>query len=394
MWGPKFEDMDTKHNDDLSILYSSEWFSTYKHENIEDCPAYEDESKRIYKEAIFQDGKANYPCNIGGCMEGCPCIPCNDPERYEQLNSFKCHTHNPDHPDMFDESEDLALERRLYFEVASKKPIFKRPRFNNKLHPPKIKFAKMKKNCKSCKMIFIDHRKNHHILHPACQLCNHMKSASEKSFALTCYACLKTFKNKYRLKDHMHLHDDDNPFYCDLCKEGFTRRCNLEHHNNLYHAKSSEIFKCNECDNEFSSKSNFKRHMSTIHAANFEEFHCTMCDKVFNRHDNLLKHETVEHNFKKDILIIPGVNDNPNPFECSYCPQVYKHKFSLIRHIESKHAAEKVHQCNVCGNCYNRKDVLQVHARTHNIRILCEVCRLEFPTKHELRIHRIKTHDS
>ena len=298
---------------------------------------------------------------------------------------------------MFDESEDLALERRLYFEVGLKKPIFKRPKFNKKLCPPKIKFARMKKNCKSCKLIFNDHKKHHHILHPACQLCNHMKRASEVSFALTCFACLKTFKNKYRLKDHMHKHDDDNPFYCELCKEGFIRRCNLDHHNELYHKNSSEHFKCNECESEFSSKSNLNRHVTTIHATNSKEFHCKICDKIFNRHDNLLKHETVEHNTRKDVLIIPGVNDDINVFECSYCPQVYKHKFTLLRHIESKHATKKVHSCNICGKCYNRKDVLQVHAQTHNIRIIkivCEVCLMEFPTKLELRKHRIEIHVS
>ena len=51
MWGPKFEDMDAKKEDDFSILYSGEYFSTYQHVTNEDCPAYEDDSKRIHKKA-------------------------------------------------------------------------------------------------------------------------------------------------------------------------------------------------------------------------------------------------------------------------------------------------------------------------------------------------------
>ena len=194
-------------------------------------------------------------------MEACPCIPCNDTDKYKDSNSFKCPSHNPDHPEMFDETEDLALERRIYFEVGSKKPIFKRPKFDRKLCPPKVKFARMKKKCRMCRTIFNDHRKHHHILHPACQLCNHMKRASEMSFSLTCFACLKTFKNKYRLKDHLNIHDDDKPYYCEPCEVSFTRSCTLDDHNDRYHRKSSETYQCNECNSEFSSKSNLNRHV-------------------------------------------------------------------------------------------------------------------------------------
>ena len=136
-----------KQEDDLSLLYSDKYFSTYQHVNREDCPAYDDNSKKIHTKPIVHEGRVYYPCNIGGCLEGCPCIPCNRVDEYGESNSFKCPSHNPDHPEMFDDSEDLALERRMYFEVESGKPIYERPKFDNKLCPPKIEFARMKKKC-------------------------------------------------------------------------------------------------------------------------------------------------------------------------------------------------------------------------------------------------------
>ena len=172
---------------------------------------------------------------------------------------------------------------------------------------------------------------------------------------------------------------------------------NLSIQNERLHGKPSEKFQCNECNSEFSSKSNLNRHVSTTHGQNPRVFPCTVCEKTFGRHDTLLKHETIEHNKRQDVLIIPGVNDERDVFECNHCEKIYKTKFSLLRHIESKHVSKRFHECNICGKCYNRKDVLEINSLTHNQRInriVCEVCRAEFPSKQELRIHRIKTHDS
>ena len=397
LWGPKFENIDTEQVEDESILYNESLFFTFQHNKSEDCPAYGDPLKQIHKKAVFFEGKASYPCNVGGCSKGCLCIPCNKTDRYQEVNSFRCPHHNPDHPDMFDEEEDLALVRRRYIEVSSKKPIYERPTNHRKLCPPKIKFAGMKKKCKACMEIFNDHRKNHHVLHPVCQLCNHMDHASKVSFALICYVCLKTFKNKYRLADHMNIHSDTNPFYCEACEVGFTRRCTLERHIKEYHRESTEAFKCSQCNTHFSSDDNLRRHVKTKHLENAEDFACNLCDRKFKRHDTLLKHEEIGHNLRSNVAILPGINDEKQIFQCDICQKVYNQKFTLRRHIESKHAKQNVYQCNICGKGFDRKDVLQVHAQIHNRpvnRIVCEVCLMEFPSKQLLREHRLETHDN
>ena len=67
------------------------------------------EKKALYKEVFFDAGRAYYPCSLGGCCQECPCIPCNCPN-YKEANSFKCPVHHPDHPEIFNEVEDLSIE--------------------------------------------------------------------------------------------------------------------------------------------------------------------------------------------------------------------------------------------------------------------------------------------
>jgi hypothetical protein len=45
---------------------------------------------------------------------------------------------------------------------------------------PESSLLTMKKVCKRCMEIFNDHRKHHHVLHDACQLCNQMNNSSDK----------------------------------------------------------------------------------------------------------------------------------------------------------------------------------------------------------------------
>ena len=88
-------------------------FHTFTHSKNEDCPAYEDRAKRIYNEPVLKDGKIFYPCNIGGCLEGCKCSPCND-----QNVQLKCPDHAPDHPELFNPQEDISITRRQLFDVV------------------------------------------------------------------------------------------------------------------------------------------------------------------------------------------------------------------------------------------------------------------------------------
>ena len=209
LWGPKFLNFDIDSDVDASDAIPENKFSTFNHVSNADCPSYTDNSKKTNETARFIEGRAYYPCNYGSCLEGCICIPCEDPEKYSEVDSFGCFNHKIDHPEMHNEVEDLSISRRQFVRFDPNMPLYKRPKEDKHICPPPIKLARMKKSCPKCKRVFNDHKRNHHILHKACQICSHMKRSSEVSFKLACCICLKTFNNKYTLSEHMgHLDQD------------------------------------------------------------------------------------------------------------------------------------------------------------------------------------------
>ena len=397
LWGPSFKDFDIDVNLDASEKIPEKEFSTFRHVKDKDCPSYTDNSKKLNETARFIGGKAYYPCNFSSCLETCVCIPCQNPNEFSEKDSFSCPDHKIDHPEMFDESEDFSIPRRQYVEFKPDIPIFKRPKNDKFLCPPKIKLAQMKKSCVRCERIFDDHITNHHILHHVCHICSHMKRLSEISFKLTCHICFKKFKDKYSLAGHLQVHNDDNPNYCNECQKGFSSKFNYNNHKLAIHDEKKEEFGCDQCEKTFTSKSNLKRHKETKHVEFQTHFDCQECGKTFVRNDTLRRHTRTEHNDVGNRIILPGVNSEEEPFACYICDKVYKDKNSVIRHIERVHS-KITFDCNVCQKQFSRNDTLQLHMiQTHNterrqVRIICEVCRQEFPGKQELREHRLQYH--
>ena len=57
MWGPQYSDVDVPEELDNSKRYPNALFSTFRHVNVEDCPAHKDKSKAIHKAPYIEDGK-------------------------------------------------------------------------------------------------------------------------------------------------------------------------------------------------------------------------------------------------------------------------------------------------------------------------------------------------
>ena len=394
LWGPSFTNCDINIDIDASENILEKEFSTFRHIKNSDCPSYTDNSKKTNETARFIEGKAYYPCNFASCLEPCVCKICDDSEKKSEKESFECSEHNIDHPEMFNESEDFSISRRKFVKFDPNIPIFDRPEDNKFLCPPKIELAQMKKSCWRCQEIFNDHVTNHHILHEACQICSHLKRLSEISFKLTCHICLRKFKDKYTLSDHIQIHNEDNPNYCNVCQKGFSTKFNFDIHNLKIHEAKDDEFNCDQCEKTFTSQSNLTRHRVTKHTKEKPQFDCDECGAVFERNDTMLRHKRTHHDYRKDTVLLPGVNTEAQPFPCYICDKIFKDKRSVIRHIERDHT-DKMFSCELCEKQFSRKDTLQLHiSHTHNKqpRIICEVCRQEFPSKPELRKHRLEYH--
>ena len=87
-----------------------------------------------------------------------------------------------------------------------------------------------------------------------------MDFVSKNSFALICYVCMKKFENKYRLEDHMNIHDQGNPYFCKVCDKGFTNKYTYERHVLQNHEEDEGHYACKECNASFT----FKREQRNI----------------------------------------------------------------------------------------------------------------------------------
>ena len=365
MWGPKFKDFDDTKEVVKSLDFDEHMFFTYKHEKDEDCPGFNDKSRRVYTEPYEEDGKVHYPCNIGGCARGCECEVCNMWAGDEVVN---CPDHHPDHPKMFNPEEDILIERRLMFESNLKTPIFERPSAASKFRSSDLRLAGMKKDCNICRQVVKDHLKNHHCakLHmEACEICAHTEFCSNNSFNLICYVCMKKFKSKYRLDDHMNIHSHENKHQCESCNKSFTTNYTLQRHIAEIHCEKIS-FDCDSCESIFTSEDNLKRHMEYTHSTEKSEHGCDICDDIFKRKDNLLRHKREVHAFSDGIVVIKGVNDTESSFKCPLCETYFARKSNLKRHTDKVHSQEdNSYICDICQKTYGRKDNLKKHMKNH-----------------------------
>jgi hypothetical protein len=389
MWGPKYSDVTVPDELDHGKIYPEEMYSTFQHEKNEDCPAFKDKSKAVNDKPSMKDNKVKYPCNVGGCGKDCECDPCTD------SGPLLCPNHHPDHPQMFDPEEDLSVSRRMFVDPRTKQSIYKRPLAHPSLHPPTLLLAGLKKRCKICRRNMKNHLRFHYTLHrEVCDICNHMDFVSKNSFDLICYVCMKKFENKYRLEDHMNIHNQENPYFCKSCDKGYTTKYTYERHVLQNHEDNTESYVCGECNESYTLETNLKRHINEKHTPNENHYRCGICKTSFNRKDNMLQHQRIQHNFDVKKVTLPGINDEQLKDGCPFCDKNFKTKFTLNRHLETVHMqnSDVTFECKICKKVFRRKDKLQKHEKTHleiKVEMSCEVCDRKFQSRDGLNAHNI-----
>ena len=389
LWGPKFVNFDEKRNNNTKD-FPEHLYHTYQHVDDKACPAYQDSNKIVLKEPTTDEhGNAIYPCNVGGCQKHCECNICN----FSGDEVIECRKHYPDHPDNFDEEEDIVIKKRIFFH-EHKGIRFERPYQNSFWRPKDLKLAGMKKNCDICKTVVLDHSRNHHsftIHSELCQICCHIKLLTENSMALTCFVCKKKFENIYRHKDHLDVHYQENRFSCDQCSKIFPTNFTRERHVTEIHGKVKSVYFCELCDSRFTSERNLNKHIKNGHSEATFEYSCNLCDSKFKRRDNLNQHSKEVHNLDSRKIIFRGINDQGEQFQCSICDCVFRRKNMLERHMATVHAeGSRSFQCHLCDQTFNRKDNLKRHVdRAHMQKevYLCDRCEQTFSRKEHLRRH-------
>jgi uncharacterized Zn-finger protein len=97
------------------------------------------------------------------------------------------------------------------------------------------------------------------------RLRQHQLTHSSSSYTLKCPepGCKSLFNKKYNLERHKLIHTGEKPFKCPLCDENFRVEHHLIPHINSH--KGARPFKCSQCEYRSGDNSNVARHFKAQH---------------------------------------------------------------------------------------------------------------------------------
>ncbi|XP_060532918.1 zinc finger protein 616-like [Cylas formicarius] len=119
------------------------------------------------------------------------------------------------------------------------------------------------------------------------------------------------------------------PHACDICLKSFKRREHLYQHIKLH--TGFRPYKCTQCSKSFMRKEHLLRHM-TLHSG-IRNYECDICNKCFSRNDNLLKHKKT--------------HDKQSSYTCEVCRKVFvmKHYYQAHKNTHGKCFAPTYGDC-------------------------------------------------
>ena len=364
-WGPEYFPVDIPctdnppchlckkdHDRNKSIEKIRHWMSM--HYIKEECPGFKmfpGDHKNIqsHKKPEYIGRKLVSYCNIGGCPDECECSDCRM-EATAEHNS-QCKEHIPDHPENFDAEHHIQYPRKMFTVIEVQKEFLP------------VKLPKMEKACKTCQDNVFEHRFFHKSYHLFCNACIFMKMVSERSFKNVCKYCLKVFKDKYKLKDHIGVHTQS--FMCQVCEKPFACGMTLRKHTQEFHDETGD-----------------------------KHFNCKVCNVICSNARNLAAHEMMH--------LKPEVQH-----KCVMCPSVmiFKQARALRRHYLSVHKVVPSHflrpalqgalhhPCNSCGKTFGRKDKLEQHKATQScLGFKCSFCKFCSQDEFEFKAHLKSPH--
>ena len=330
-----------------------------------------------------------YTCQNKFCVIPCPCNLCN-------LEDGQCPEHTIKHRDLFDETEH-AISVRSVHKFCSKENFF--------WHSYILKYSGIPKNCFRCSEDLLHHKCYHLKFHWMCKFCKlyqyklypktvdelHAREKKEENwYKSVCPYCDKKFSGPYRTKKHIEFEHKNKKFKCEKCPKAFHSQASLEYHKLTNHITETPPFEhCSICDKDFLSKVSLKNHMKVMHN-DVHQIECNQCELKFKQRQYLNAH----------ILHVHGLNqrkedywqDLPKEsFKYEMCVAKFKRKADLKSHMNNKHSAKKIIECDLCPAKFKwsknfQRHKLQTHGPEEN-KIKCPDCEKMFSRRSNMERH-------
>lgn len=247
-------------------------------------------------------------------------------------------------------------------------------------------------SCSYCNKLFIQESvfKQHLTTHKnetfTCDLCQksfsqkkyllvHMKAHSEEPeiSSHTCEICGQNFPNEDELIGHQEDHAGDKPHICPYCLKGFKQKQSLKNHV-LSHTGKTNI--CPYCRAMIRNDDEFNVHVAK-HTIDLP-FVCHFCQKAFRKRPNLNMHLRT-HTGEK-------------PYKCKFCSKAFRLQPNLKCHLRV-HTGEKPYICDYCGKGFAQQTAWKSHIQLHTgKKYECGYCCTAFAVRAHLKNHILLHH--
>ena len=405
-----------RHEECSYLRREDHW--TFVHHKIGDsditCDNVDKENLKLDGPASAKDTSIIYPCNLNHCWRCCQCtfcqltrqLKCKDHQNHIIYNIKKCkiqelaqcQDHWLDHPDNFNNAEDIKVELNILFHNKEVKRDGRNYCFKI------IEYPGLKVVCKKCRKNTTEHMNNHLTPHLQCKHCLYeIKTMTELSFwRRVCNICGKILNDETLKMQHQKRHEE-TVSGCEVCGEQFSTNFNLHRHMLEQHdsfqgetgfkSQANEPYKCTSCAKTFKYERNLDRHIKSIHTRESER-HCEICGQKFGIGFNLKAHLKEQHDVTEFECSIHS--EEVNDFNCKVCDVVFKRKTNLKVH-EMTHESTDKFTCDQCGKQYSVKTSLVRHQKIHRgerEKHKCLFCQKTFLSKGLLGRHMDGIHRS
>ena len=195
--------------------------------------------------------------------------------------------------------------------------------------------------------------------------------ASDKIYE--CQTCGKTFNRLTYLQLHEKIHGE-KCYKCNICDKAFCQPAGL-----WIHKKRQSCLKRNLPSNKRTSPCNAKGQFDEETDNNGKRHECDICSQRFSQKHLLTYHKRT--------------HTGENPYPCTICGKMFRGAATL-RYHERTHTGQKPYKCIFCVKAYTQLGPLRLHCRNeHQSEKIyeCDVCKEQFEKFRELSSHK-KTH--